>query len=115
MDRIHCRFAVWLIATFCLPDRIWLAATTMRTLPKTDWIVYKTVIAIDGQDYDVAADVFLECRNIPDPHSVTGKEEKVTASVEGWNSLPPMDNEQHPSYWKLDSAIREEVEEEYST
>lgn len=86
----------------------------MRTFPQTDWIFYKTVIAIGSQDYEIEANVYLECRNVSDPHSVTGKEEKVTASVEGWEMFPSIP-EGHRHYELLEAAILEEVESEYST
>lgn len=81
----------------------------------TDWITYKTIIALDGVDYEVEANVFIEQRETHDPYSVTGRNEKVTATVEGWTALPPMEDERHPHYNKLDSKIRFEVGEAYNT
>jgi hypothetical protein len=82
----------------------------MTTHTETDWEQFTFPVKVDATEYSITAHVFLVRRHVPNPWYRVPWEERIDATLEGWDSLP----EHAPEHEKeLERLIMAEIEERY--
>jgi hypothetical protein len=85
--------------------------TIMTTHTETDWEQFTFPAKVESTEYSITVHVFLTISHAPDPHHWPPWQQKIDASLEGFDTLPPYAPEHEK---EIERQIMAEIEERYS-